>query len=304
MSADGHDHAHEVTRDSERRVYLALWLTGGFLIAEAIGGLLSGSLALLSDAGHMLSDTVALGLAWVAFRLGRRRSSLRRSYGYHRFQVLAAFTNGLALIFIALWIAVEAVERLREPVEVLGGPMLAIAVLGLAVNLGVLTLLQRGHRENLNVRGAALHVMGDLLGSIGAIGAALVILGTGWTPIDPLLSVLVALLIVRAAWRLVRESGHILLEGTPENVDPEEVGRRLEALIPHLAEVHHVHIWSLTGERPVLTLHAVIEAEADHDEVLQRIHGALEELFGVSHATVQIEYRDCPDQREASDSAA
>jgi cobalt-zinc-cadmium efflux system protein len=227
--------------------------------------------------------------------LGRRPSNLRRSYGYHRFQVLAAFSNGLTLVFIALWICVEALRRFRDPVEILAGPMLVIAVLGLLVNLVVLAILRSGHASNLNVRGAATHVMSDVLGSLAAIGASAVILTTGWTPIDPLLSIFVALLILRAAWGLIRESGHILLEGTPENVDPEEVGRRLEAAIPPIAEVHHVHIWSLTGERPVLTLHAVLEEDADHDEALRRIHGALEELFGVSHATIQIEYRTCPD---------
>jgi len=302
----GHTHVHvqEVTRDSERRVFIAMLLTGGFLVAEVIGGLLSGSLALLSDAGHMLTDAVALSLSWTAFRLGRRQANLRRSYGHHRFQVLAAFTNGLTLAFIALWITVEAIRRFRDPVEVLGGPMAVIATLGLVVNLVVLAILRSGRVTNLNVRGAALHVMGDVLGSLAAIGASAVILTTGWMPIDPLLSVFVALLILRAAWGLVRESGHILLEGTPENVDPEEVGRRLEAAIPPIAEVHHVHIWSLTGERPVLTLHAVLEEDADHDEALHRIHGALEELFGVSHSTIQIEYRDCPDDRETRAEAA
>jgi cobalt-zinc-cadmium efflux system protein len=180
-----------------RRVFWAMWLIGGFMVVEVVGGLLSGSLALLSDAGHMLTDFAALLLAWFAFRLADRRADIRRSYGYQRFQVLAAFSNGLALFAIAGWIVVEAARRLADPVPVLAGPMLAVAALGLAVNVAAFVLLHGGSRDNLNLRGAALHVMGDLLASVAAIAAAVVILATGWTPIDPLLSVLVALLIHR-----------------------------------------------------------------------------------------------------------
>jgi cobalt-zinc-cadmium efflux system protein len=294
----GHDRNHirgHARAGDARRVFWAMWLTGGFMVVEVVGGLLSGSLALLSDAGHMLTDFAALLLAWFAFRLADKRADIRRSYGYHRFQVLAAFSNGLALFAIAGWIVVEAARRLAEPVPVLAGPMLAVAALGLAVNVAAFVLLHGGSRDNLNLRGAALHVMGDLLASVAAIAAALVILATGWTPIDPLLSVLVALLILRAAWKIVRKAGHILLEGTPENVDPGDLRDRLKAAVPQVTDVHHVHIWSLTGGHPVITLHAVLADGADHNQVLANLHRALEAQFGISHATIQLERGHCPD---------
>lgn len=282
---------------NERRVFWAMLLTGSFMVAEVIGGMLSNSLALLSDAGHMLTDFVSLALAWFAFRLARRKADIRRSYGYHRFQVVAAFVNGLTLFAIAGWITVEAVRRLADPMVVLAGPMLVIAVLGLFVNVIAFAILQTGDRENLNIRGAAMHVMGDVLGSLAAIAASLIILGTGWMPIDPILSVVVAMLIIRAAYSVVRESGHILLEGTPEDVDPSDLREQLKAAVPQVADVHHVHIWSLTDERPVVTLHAVLADGADQDDALVAVHQALEELFGLSHATVQIERDQCPDTR-------
>ncbi len=294
MGQEGHNHSHT---GNERRVFLAMLLTGSFMIAEVVGGIMSGSLALLSDAGHMLTDFVSLTLAWFAFRLARRKADIRRSYGYHRFQVVAAFVNGLTLFVIAGWITVEAVRRLADPIEVLAGPMLVIAVLGLLVNVAVFAILQTGDRDNLNMRGAALHVMGDMLGSVAAIAAALIILWTSWMPIDPILSVGVAVLILRAAYTIMRKSGHILLEGTPENVDPSDLCDRLKGAVPQVADVHHVHIWSLINERPVVTLHAVLADGADQDEALVAIHRALEGLFGLSHATVQLERKQCPDIR-------
>lgn len=270
-------------------------LIGSFMIAEVIGGIISNSLALLSDAGHMLTDFVSLTLAWFAFRLARRKADIRRSYGYHRFQVVAAFVNGLSLFVIAGWITVEAARRLADPVDVLAGPMLVIAVLGLLVNIIAFTILQTGDRENLNIRGAALHVLGDMLGSVAAIAASLVIMATSWMPIDPILSIGVALLILRAAYTVVRESGHILLEGTPEHVDPSDLREQLKAEVPQVTDVHHVHIWSLTHERPVVTLHAVLADGADQDDALVAVHQALEDLFGLSHATVQLERNQCPD---------
>jgi cobalt-zinc-cadmium efflux system protein len=212
----GHDHAAAVTAGDERRVLWALVLTGGFTVAEVAGGILSGSLALLADAGHMLTDTAALGLAWYAFRVGRRPATAARSYGHHRAQVLAAFVNSGALLVIAAWIAVEAGRRLLHPTPVLGAPMLAVAAVGLLVNVAAFLVLRGGDRENLNLRGATLHVLGDLLGSLGAILAAGVILLTGWTPIDPILSVLVALLILRGAWATLCRSSHVLMEGAPK----------------------------------------------------------------------------------------
>jgi cobalt-zinc-cadmium efflux system protein len=296
--AQAHPHRHgNGSEADQRRVLAAMLLTAGFLAVEVAGALLSGSLALFADAGHMLTDTAALALAWFAFRIARRRPDLRRSYGYHRVQVLAAFVNGLALVVIVAAIAVEAATRLAQPVAVLGGPMLAVAVLGLAVNIAAFAVLHRGSRSNLNVRGAALHVLGDLLASVATIAAALVIVATGWAPIDPLLSLAVALLIAASAWKLIRQSGHILLEGTPEAIDPEAVRDRITAAVPAVCDVHHLHIWSLTDARPVVTLHAVVDGNADPDATLDEIHKSLRELFGIGHATVQLERVACGDRR-------
>ncbi|RAW05977.1 cation transporter [Halomonas elongata] len=275
----------------------AILLTGSFMVAELVGGVLSGSLALLADAGHMLTDAAALALALFAAWISRRPADTRRSYGYHRVQVLAAFVNGLTLIAIVVWIAIEAVRRLFAPVAVAGSTMLVIAGLGLVVNLVVFAILHMGDRENLNIRGAALHVLGDLLGSVAAIVAAVVILLTGWTPIDPLLSLLVAALILRSAWKLTRESGHILLEGTPEGLDVDRVKRELAEQLPAVRDVHHVHAWSLTPGRHLMSLHAILEEGADQERVLVDIKTMLSDSFAVEHATIQVEsWRGCVDE--------
>jgi cobalt-zinc-cadmium efflux system protein len=294
-------HAAEVVSvDNERRVLWALVLTAGFMLAEIVGGLLSGSLALLADAGHMLTDTAALGLSWYAFRVGRRPATDRRSYGHDRLQVLAALINAGLLLGISAWIAFEAARRLLAPEPVLGGPMLVVASLGLVVNVAAFLVLGGGASENLNVRGAALHVLGDLAGSVAAMVAAGVILLTGWTPIDPLLSVLVVLLIVRGAWELIGRSWHVLMEGTPEGLDVARLRRELVEAVPGVVDVHHVHAWSLTPERPLVTLHAGIAAEADHDAVLHQVQLVLAERFELLHATVQLERDRCTDDERAA----
>ena len=290
------DHAHHhAAADNQRNVFWAMVLTGGFMLAELVGGVVAGSLALIADAGHMLTDAASLGLAWAAFRVGRWPQDARRTYGYHRFQVLAAFVNGLALVAIVGWIAIEAVRRLFAPVEVLGGLMLAIAVLGLLVNVTAFLILRRGDRDNLNVQGAILHVLGDLLGSVAAIVAALVVFGTGWTPIDPLLSLLVALLILRSAWRLLRKSAHILLEGAPDWLDEAELRAAVTSAMPAIEDIHHVHAWMLTTERPLITLHADVSSDADPQAALGAIRAVLRERFGITHATIQIESAGCTD---------
>lgn len=296
----GHHHGHHGNHGSanERRVFWAMILTVTFVGAEVAGGLLSGSLALLADAGHMLTDAASLALAWLGFRLARRPADPERSYGYHRFEVLAAFVNGIALFAIAGWIVFEAATRLADPVPVLGATMLGFAALGLVVNLGAFVILIGGDRANLNIWGAALHVMGDLLGSVAAIGAALVILATGWTPIDPILSVLVALLILRSAWFIIRNSAHILLEGSPEDIDLDELRTAMPAAVPGVEEVHHVHAWSLTQEKPLVTLHARVRPDADHMAVLTGIKSYLHDRFAITHMTVQIEYGGCVDTKE------
>jgi cobalt-zinc-cadmium efflux system protein len=290
-----HPHAHGAADQTAQRMLYALLLTGLFTLVELVGGLWAGSLALLADAGHMLSDTAALALAVVASRIARRPADRLRSYGYHRVQILAAFTNGAAFVLIVGWIFVEAAQRLMDPPPVTGGVMLVVAVLGLLVNLVAYRLLHSSDAHDLNARGALLHVLGDLLGSAAAIIAALVILGTGWTPIDPLLSMLVALLILRSAWRLVRQSAHILLEGTPEGQDAEQIRATLVAEIGAVLDVHHVHLWSLTPERPLLTLHATLTPDAHWPDVLAQIKRILDERFGLHHSTVQLETGHCAD---------
>lgn len=290
-------HAHHEGGD-ERRTMVAFALTAGFMLVEAAGGILSGSLALLADAAHMLTDAMALGLAWGAIRLGRMSPDSRRSYGYRRLEVLAALVNGLAVVGLSVWIAWEAAQRLAQPQPVAGLPMLAVATAGMAVNLAVLRVLG-GHRHpaDLNIRGAVLHVIGDLLGSGAAILAALVILATGWTAIDALLSVGVAGLILIAASRLVRTAGHILLEGTPEGLEIDDLRRVLLAAVEGLADVHHVHAWSLTGGAPLVTLHARLAEGADPERVLSGIKLELSRAFHVTHSVVQIERgRTCPDE--------
>jgi cobalt-zinc-cadmium efflux system protein len=294
-----HDHAAHPHTRNEQRVGWAALLTGGFMLVEAAGGLLSGSLALMADAGHMLTDAASLTLAWLAFRVAHRPADWRRTYGFHRFQVLAAYSNGLALFFIALAISYEALHRLREPVQVLAGPMLAIAVIGLLINLAAVAILHGAERGNLNVKGAMLHALSDLFGSVAAIAAALVILWTGWTPIDPLLSALVALLILRSAWSLTREAGHILLEAAPAHLDVRTLKEELVTVIPGVEDIHHVHAWSLTQDRPMVTLHAKIGDAADGGRITAAIKGHLRARYGVDHATVEIECAACADHRPA-----
>ena len=271
------------------------------MLAEAVAGVLSGSLALLADAGHMLADAASLGLAWIAFRVAERPHDWMRTYGFHRLHVLAAYTNGLTLFFVTIAIVVEAIHRLREPVVVLGGPMLVVALLGVLVNIAAFAVLHGADRDNLNIKGALLHVVGDLLGSVAAVLAAVVILATGWAPIDPLLSVLVSLLILRSAWMLVRDSGHILLEAAPRELDVEAMRNDIAAAIPGVEDVHHVHAWSLTQERPMVTLHARISESAGAGEAARlsaAIKAHLRARYGITHATVEIEHGECADAAE------
>lgn len=276
-------------------MFWALALTAFYMLVQVAGGLLSGSLALLADSGHMLADAGALALAWIAARLAHRPSDARRSYGYHRFQILAAYTNGIALFVVAGWIVIEALKRLHDPQPVLGTPMLAVAVAGLAVNLVAFLVLRRGSSNDLNVRAALLHVVGDMLGSIAAIVAAVVILTTGWTPIDPLLSILITLLILRVALDLVKRSAHILMEGIPEGFLEEELIADLMREVPGVAGVHHVHAWVLSAERTIATLHLQVRPGTDVAATVEAVKHRLHERHGIWHSTLQVEAGDCPD---------
>ncbi len=292
MSAD---HAH--TEGNVKRLQIALLLTGTFMIVEVIGGILSGSLALLADAGHMLTDTMALALAALAFRVSSRPADSKRSYGYQRFQILAAFINGLTLLVVVGWILFEAVRRLMSPPEVMGPMMLAVASAGLLVNIFAFIVLHGGDKENMNIQGAALHVAGDLLGSVAAIVAAIVIIYTAWMPIDPILSILVALLILRSAWHLLKRSAHILLEGAPEWLDQDRMQKRLIERIPAVNSIHHVHVWGLTPQHLMLTMHvALTDNPPEPTAVVRRVKNVLREDFGISHSTIEIETDDCADE--------
>lgn len=293
-------HAHGA---NETRIAIAAVLTGTFMIAEMAGGLISGSLALIADAGHMLTDFAALGLGWFGFRLALKPGDSERTYGYDRFQVLVAFVNGLALFAIAGIIVYEAYERLTHPGAILGGTMLVIAIGGLLVNIAVFAILHGADRENLNIRGAVLHVLGDLLGSVAAIVAAVIILYTGWLPIDPILSVLVSVIILVSAYRLVRDAGHVLLEGAPTDLDVKDVAPHLVGAVAGVIEIHHIHAWSITPERTMATLHACLDDEADGMAVTRAIKAELKSRFAIGHATVEIERGLCADETDRHDHA-
>ena len=299
----GHDHTHGhghhhhagVSAANERRVLIAAGLTGSFMLAELAGGLITGSLALLADAAHMLTDFAALFLAWLAFRLSRRPADSSRTYGFDRLQILAAFANAVTLLVLVIWITAEAVTRLLNPEPVLAAGMLVVAGMGLLVNIAAFAVLHGADRDNLNIRGALAHVMGDLLGSVAALVAAGVILATGWTPIDPILSLLIAALITVSAVRLLRDAGRVLLEAAPRGVDPDAVRADLMTRIAGVEDVHHLHVWCLTPERPMATLHVRLRDGADAGETLSAVKARLETEFRLDHVTVEVETGPCAD---------
>lgn len=287
-SSGGHCHTPKVNENNRWRVGLAALLTGLFMLAEVAGGLISGSLALLADAGHMLTDFAALAMAWAAFKLAMRPANARFTYGYDRVSILVAFVNGLTLFAIAGWIIWEACLRLLKPGEILAGTMFWVAIAGLIVNLIVFKILMGADQENLNIRGAVLHVLGDLLGSVAAIAAAIIILTTGWVLADPLLSVLVAILILRSAWSLIKDSGHVLLQGAPRGLERDTIQSDLIGHIDGVIDVHDVQIWSITPEKPVATLNAILKESADIDTVLEAIKSRLAKKFHLDEVTIEI----------------
>ncbi len=285
-----HEHPHERSRgESRRALVVVLALTATFTVAEVVGGLLTGSLALLADAGHMLSDTLSLGLALFAAWLAGRPATPERSFGYQRAEILAALFNGVTLVAISIWIFIEAYSRLREPPEVLGGWMLAVAALGLLVNAVGALILSRSEGENLNVQGALRHVIADALGSVGAIVAALVIVLTGWRYADPLVSVAIGLLILASSWSLLRDSTNILLEATPRSIDAEEVGRRM-AGAEGVVEVHDLHIWTITSGFPALSAHVLVSQSEDCHARRRDLEKLLAHEYGISHTTLQVDH--------------
>lgn len=286
----GHQHAHG---SSTRGLKLALGLTAIFLVAEVVGGIVSNSLALLADAGHMLTDVAALALSLFVAWFSRQPVDGRKTYGYLRWEILAALINGSTLLVISAWILWEAVARLHAPEPVASGVMLGVAVGGLAVNAASAWLLRPDAGSSLNMRGAYLHILGDLLGSVGTVGAALVVRYTGWLAVDPIASALVTLIIVRGAWRLVRDSVEVLLESTPAHIPLDAVRAQLEA-IPGVERVHDLHVWTVTSNMIAMSAHAIVREPDRQQHVLEHVHAAMR-LFGIQHVTVQLEREEMYD---------
>jgi cobalt-zinc-cadmium efflux system protein len=288
-----HSHSHSHGQNaSERRLWWSLSVLAVFTAFEAVGGFWSHSIALLAEAAHMLADCGSLVLAVLAIRVSRRPASPDRTYGHRRYQPLAAYTNGLLLLAITVGVIVEAAKRLMSVPEVDGGVMMGVAFAGGVANFVAFLILSGG--GSLNERGARAHVLSDLLGSVAAIIGAGIILSFHWYPADPLLSLAVSLLILRSGWGLTRDSAQVLLEGAPRGFDTAAVERELAGL-PNVRSVHHIHAWSLTGEAPIVTLHADCDDGADRQVILESVTGTLRRRFGVEHVTVQLEYGECVD---------
>lgn len=293
----GHGSHHHARALGRRGLKFVLVLTGVFMIAELVGGVLSNSLALLADAAHMLTDVAALALSLFALWFAQRPASSDKTYGYLRLEILAALVNGIALTIISIGIFYEAYQRFRAPAEIEGGLMLGVAVVGLIVNVIAARFLHDAAGHNLNVRGAYLHVLGDLLGSVGAVAAAIVVLATGWTTADPLISVLVGVLILLSSWTLVRESVDVLLEAVPAHIDVSDV-RGAIGEIPGVDDIHDLHVWTVTSGFAAMSGHAVVEDASRHQNVLQEIHRRMRDRFGIRHVTVQLERRTMYAQEE------
>ena len=278
------------------RLGVVLALTIIFMLVEAVGGWISGSLALLADAGHMLTDAGALGLSLLSAWIALRPANDTKTYGYQRWEILAALVNGAALFGIAAWVVVEAVQRIQHPAPIRAELFLLIAAGGLVVNLISLSILHGLRRGNLNARGAYLHVLGDALGSVGALAAAAIILLTGWTLADPIVSIALALLILIGAWRLMRESTDILLEAVPRDVSIADVHRRMLG-VPGVAAVHDLHVWTVTSGMVAMSGHAIVPQLGSHPEVLDAIRTELARL-GIAHVTIQLEVQhECEEVR-------
>lgn len=291
----GHSHSHGHT-NNKKALFWAFLLIATFMVVEVVGGVITNSLALLSDAGHMLSDAAALGLSLFAMKLGERKATQSKTYGYKRFEIIAAALNGLTLIIISIYIFVEAYHRFTDPPQVQSMGMLAISVIGLIVNIIAAWILMSGDKdENLNVRSAFLHVLGDMLGSVGAITAALLIYFFDWGLADPIASVAVAILIIISGWRVTKESFHVLMEGTPEQIEVKEVKDEIMK-IPEVKDVHDVHIWSITSGVLMLSGHIAVKGEGAHDRVLHKAQKLLHDRFGIDHSTLQVEGEEhgCP----------
>ena len=288
--AHGHGNAHGPDRSRDARALAAvLGLTALFAVVEVVGGLLADSLALLADAAHMLSDGASLALALGAIWLAQRPAPARLSFGYRRAEILAALANGVALVAVAIWIIVEGVGRLSSPPDVDGTVTLAIGLVGLAVNTVGATILRRAGSQSLNMRAATLHVFADLLGSAGVVVAAILVLSLGWLRADPVIAIAIGALVLASSWRVLRESVAVLLEGTPEGIDAQAVGRRMAAA-PGVREVHDLHIWTITSGFPALSAHVLVGPEEDCHARRRELSRMLDAEFGLQHTTLQVEH--------------
>lgn len=292
--AQEHDHTHGANK---KTLLISFIIITTYMVIEAIGGFLTNSLALLADAGHMLSDSISLGVGLLAFILGEKAADYSKTYGYKRFEILAAVFNGVTLVLIAIYIFYEAYQRFTDPPEVASTGMLIIATIGLLINILVAWLIMRGGdtKENLNIRAAFLHVLGDLLGSVGAIIAALMIIFFNWGWADPLASVIVAVLVLISGWRVTKESIHVLMEGTPKNVEIDAVIKTIES-IPGVNNMHDLHVWSITSGKNALSCHVVVDGTIsvqESQEMLKTIEQKLEDE-NIGHATIQIESDNHP----------
>ncbi|HWQ23344.1 MAG TPA: cation diffusion facilitator family transporter [Gaiellaceae bacterium] len=284
----GHDHARSERR---RALALALALTASYTGVEVVAGLLTGSLALLADAVHMLSDNVSLALALVAVWLAGRPETPARTYGFKRAEVLAALANGVTLVALAIWIFVEAARRLGDPPEVLGGWMLVVALAGVAVNVAAGAVLVRARAGSLNVEAALRHVAADLAGSLGVVAAAVLVLAAGWLVADPLVSILIGLLVLASSWSILRDSTAILLEAAPRGIDTRSLGERLAAA-PGVVEVHDLHVWTITSGFPALSAHVLVRPGEDCHARRRELERLLAEEFGITHTTLQVDHAD------------
>jgi cobalt-zinc-cadmium efflux system protein len=286
-----HNHRHDVRVGGPRRLTIVLLLSGSYMVAEAIGGLLTNSLALLADAGHMLSDVAALSLALFALTMAQREPTPRRTYGFYRTEILAALFNGSTLVAISIYIFVEAFQRFRSPPEVRGGAMMAIAFGGLAINLIGLWILRAGKGSSLNERGAWLHVMTDALGSVGAIVGGFAVWQLGWNWADPAVSVAIGLLVAISSWNLLKESVAVLMEGAPGHVDVDVVREAMMAT-PDVTAVHDLHVWSITSGMTALSAHVCSKNPRSSPALLSALREVLDRRFGIDHTTIQIEPED------------
>ena len=288
----GHGHGHTAAGKNKRRLGIVLALTTSYLVAEVVGGLFTGSLALLADAGHMLTDVAGLGLALLAIRFAERPATPERTYGFYRIEILAALANAIVLVGISVYILYEAYQRFRTPPEIQSGVMLAVALVGLIINIIGIRLLKSASKESLNMKGAYFEVLSDMLTSVGVIVATLIMLTTGWYYADPLISAGIGLFILPRTWMLLRDAVGVLLEGTPADVNLASLRDAIKT-VAGVADVHDLHVWSLTSGVNAMSVHAVLGDHGLHDEVLAAVQQRITSEFKIAHATVQVECKGC-----------